>query len=165
MEIKSTLINRSGQVLNVVYREGDPLADLGDKILQGVHAFCLYKGKMVLVLHSKSGWMPPGGGIEPGETYEEAVVREVTEETNMKVIHQVLIGFQDIYEPERIVRQTRSFCIVEPFGKFVSDPDGEITNIKLIDPKDYKRYFDWGEIGEKIMEKAMELKSGVSVSR
>ena len=75
----------------------------------------------------------------------------------MKVLHQELIGYQDIYEPNRIVRQTRSFCIVEPFGDFVVDPGGEITEIKLIDPKDYKQYFDWGEIGDRIMKRAVEL--------
>lgn len=157
MEIKSTLINRSGQVLDVVYKEDYPLTDLGDRILQGVHTFCFCGDKLVLVKHSQSGWMPPGGGIEPGETYEQAIIREVREETNMRVLHQELIGFQDIYESGRIIRQTRSFCIVEPNGDFISDPDGEITEIKLIDPKDYKQYFDWGEIGERIMERALEM--------
>ena len=158
MEIKSTLTNRSGQKLDIIYHEGDPLDGLNGKILQGVHAFCFYGDKLVLVHHSKSGWMPPGGGIESGEPYEEAVIREIREETNMQVLHQKLIGFQDIYEPDRVARQTRSFCIVEPIDNFDSDPDGEVTEIKLIDPKDYKQYFDWGEIGDRIMERALELK-------
>jgi len=34
-----------------------------------------------------------------------------------------------------------------------------VTEIKLIDPKDYKQYFDWGEIGERIIERALELLS------
>ncbi len=159
MEIKSTLTNRSGQVLDVVYRETDPLANLENKILQGVHAFCFCHGKLVVVYAKEKGyWTPPGGGIELGESIEEAVIREVKEETNMKVLHQELIGYQDICEPDRIVRQTRSFCIVEPIGDFNEDPDGEITEIKLIDPNDYKQYFDWGEIGERIIERALELK-------
>jgi len=79
----------------------------------------------------------------------------------MKVVSQALIGFQDIYEPGRIVRQTRSFCIVEPYGNFTLDPDGEITETKLIDPADYKKYFDWGEIGERIMERAVEMKNNL----
>ncbi len=100
---------------------------------------------------------PPGGGVEVGETYEEAVVREVKEETNMKVLYQELIGFQDIYEPERIIRQTRSFCVVEPYGEFVTDPDGEIKEIRLINPSEYKLYFDWGDRGERVMERALEI--------
>ena len=34
-----------------------------------------------------------------------------------------------------------------------------ITEIKLIDPKDIKQYFDWGVIGDRIIERAVELKS------
>lgn len=163
MHLTSTFQNKKGENLTIHYHESDPLEDLEGKILQGVHAFCIVKsskpeanGKMVLVLHPKSGWMPPGGGIETGETYEEAVVREVKEETNMRVIEQRIIGFQDIVEPNRTVRQIRSFCIVEPYGEFESDPDGEIMEIKLIDPSDYKKYFDWGFIGDHVMERVFE---------
>ena len=158
MEIKSTLTNSRGEVLDVIYREGDPHQNLEGKILQGVHAFCLCGDELVVVYAANKGyWTPPGGGIENGESYEEAVIREVKEETNMKVLKQKLIGYQDIYEKDRIVRQIRSVCIVEPYGSFVSDPDGDITEIKLIDPKDYKKYFDWGEIGDRIMERAIIL--------
>jgi len=160
MEIKSTLTNSHGEVLDVIYREEDPLIGLEGKILQGVHAYCFYNGKLVVVYSdTKKYWTPPGGGIESGETYEEAVIREVKEETNMKVLSQRLIGYQDIYEKDgRIVRQTRSVCLVEPYGPFVSDPDGDIDEIKIIDPAEYKKYFDWGKVGDRIMEKALNLK-------
>lgn len=157
MEIRGTFTNRSGQVIEKRYSEDDPLNDLEGKILQAVHAFCFYKGKLVIIYsESKKTWSVPGGGIEPGESIEMAVAREVKEESNMKVLHQEFIGYQDMYEPDRTVRQTRSFCIVEPFGDFISDPDeGEVTEMKLIDPKDYKQYFDWGEIGAHIMKEAV----------
>jgi ADP-ribose pyrophosphatase YjhB (NUDIX family) len=165
MQIKSTLTNKSGQVLTTEYNEGvDPMQNLDGKILQGVHAYCFYKDKLVIVYTGKKGkWTPPGGHIEDGETYEEAVTREVMEESNMKVLHQELIGFIDVYESDKTIRQTRSFCVVEPYGDFVSDMDndveeGDITEMKLIDPKDYKQYFDWGEVGDRIMQRAMELK-------
>ena len=79
----------------------------------------------------------------------------------MQVLKQQLIGFIDVKELGNIVRQTRSVCIVEPYGDFIADadPDGDITEIKLIDPKDYKQYFDWGEIGGRIMQRALELKA------
>ncbi len=159
MEIRSTIINRSNQKFDVVYRESDPLEDVQGKVLQGVHAYCFYKDKFVVVYaDSKGYWTPPGGGIEEGESYEEATIREVMEETNMKVIKQQLIGYQDVFELNRVVRQTRSVCVVEPYGDFVSDPDGDITEIKLIDPKDHKNYFDWKEIGDRIMSQALEIK-------
>lgn len=74
------------------------------------------------------------------------------------------MGFQEIFEPQRTIVQTRSVCIVEPYGPFVSDPDGgEITKIELIDPKDYKTYFDWGIIGDHIMQRVLQLKSKMDV--
>ena len=115
------------------------------------------------MFHPKDGWILPGGGIEPGETPAEAIVREVKEESNMKVLYEECIGYQDAWDatnPEgQVGRDARYFCIVEPYGDFISDPDGDITEIKLIDPKDYKQYFDWGEVGERMMKRALEIKS------
>lgn len=117
MEIKSTLVNRSGQTLQTVYRDLDSLDELSGRNVKGVHAFCFCGDKLVIVYSDMKGyWTPPGGGVEPGETVEEAVIREVFEETNMRVL-------------------------------------------KLIDPKDIKQYFDWGEVGDRILARAIELKN------
>lgn len=159
MEIKSQFKGRNGEMFNYVYREGfDPMEGLEGKILQAVHGFCFYGDKLVLVYANDKGyWTFPGGSIEQGETYEEAVVREVKEESNMKVLHHELIGYIDVYEKDRIIRQTRSLCIVEPYGDFISDPDGDISEIKLVDPKDYGQYVKWSEIGDHIVKKATEI--------
>jgi hypothetical protein len=58
----------------------------------------------------------------------------------------------------------RSVCIVEPIGPFIADADPdddgeEVTEIKLIDPKDIKQYFDWGEVGEHILARALQIKT------
>lgn len=156
MQIKSTLKNHLGELFDYTYYEDcNPNDDLDGKVLSAVHAYSFYKGKFVVVYaDDKKYWTPPGGGIEAGETYEEAVIREVKEESNMKVLHQELIGFIDIHEGNKIVRHTRSFCIVEPYDDFISDPDGDITKIELINPALYKQYFDWGIVGDHIMERA-----------
>lgn len=134
--------------------------DLGERNIQGVHAFCFYQDSLVLVYSDKKGnWSPPGGAVEEGEDIQAAISREVREETNMNVLKQALIGCQDISEPNGIVSQVRSVCIVTPYGPFVSDPDGDITKIQLIDPADYKKYFDWGIVGDHIMQRALILKA------
>ncbi|MDP3986432.1 MAG: hypothetical protein Q8P77_03345 [Candidatus Veblenbacteria bacterium] len=38
---------------------------------------------------------------------------------------------------------------------------GGINAIKLIEPGDYKEYVDWGEIGDRIMARAIEIRSGL----
>ncbi len=52
----------------------------------------------------------------------------------------------------------RSVCIVNPFGPFTKDTGGEITEMKLIDPKDYRKYFDCGDVGEHLMKRALEVR-------
>ena len=158
MQIKSTLTNRSGQVLDVIYNDLNDESELGNRKINGVHAYCFYEGKLVIVYADKKKyWSPPGGAVEIGESVQEEVIREVKEETNMKVVYQKIIGYQEVDEINKTSVQTRSFCIVEPYGPFVSDPDGDITEIKLIDPNDYKNYFDWGKIGDHIFNRAMEI--------
>ena len=159
MEIKSQLEHK-GIIYNFTYHDGVPEVETDPNMMDGVHSFSFYNDKFVIVGHGNNEWTPPGGGIEKGETYEEASIREIKEESNMKVLRQECIGYQDIKTPgqDRIQRQFRMLAIVEPYGDFESDPDGDISEIKLIDPKDYKQYFDWGEIGDRLMERAMEIK-------
>ena len=157
-EIKSIMKTRQMGDVPYVYRDLDSTDEIKDKKVKGVHAYCFCDNKLVIVYAEEKGtWTPAGGGTEIGESVEDSVVREVKEETNMKVLKQQIIGYIEAFEPNKITIQTRSVCIVEPYGPFVSDPDGDITEIKLIDPKDYKQYFDWGEIGDHIIQRALKL--------
>lgn len=158
MEINSQF-EYFGKTYQAHWVEDEPLKNFpaGEK-LDGIHSFCFCGDKMVVVLNKKGMWTPPGGYIEPEETYEDASIREIKEETNMKVLYQKCLGYQDVTgEDTKRVRQVRMFCIVEPYGDFISDPDGDVTEIKLIDPRDYKQYFDWSKIGDRIMEIALEI--------
>jgi ADP-ribose pyrophosphatase YjhB (NUDIX family) len=63
-----------------------------------VCAAIIRKSQEILMVehHASEGdrhWTLPGGAIEPGETAEEAVVREVFEETRLhgKVLHRLFI--------------------------------------------------------------------------
>lgn len=142
---------------NLAYHDCDDFKELVGKDLQQSYGVCFYKDKLVLVF-GEPNWGLVGGHIESGETPEVTLVREVQEETNMKVLKQIPIGYQEVIKPDGTSDyQLRSFCLVEPIGEFVSDPAGSVTEIKLIDPRDYKKYFDWGKIGDRIMERAMEI--------
>lgn len=157
VEIRDQISTRHYGALEVVYREDDPCRDLGGKVLQSVIGFCFSRGYLVVVYAPHKGyWTPPGGAIEPGEGHDDALAREILEETNMEITHSEIIGYQDAYEPDATRRQVRYFCAVEPRGPFTGDPDGEITEVRLIDPAAYKQYFDWGKIGERVLERACE---------
>ena len=162
MEIESSsdFGRKKGELFKIQYRDIDSVTELEGRNVTVVHAYCFIKDKFVVVYAAENkSWTPAGGGVEAGETPEEAVIREVHEETNMKVLKQAFIGYQDVFGSHGIQTHARSVCIVEPYGEFVSDPDGDITEIKLIDPSEYKEYFDWGVIGDHIMERALKLKA------
>ncbi len=162
MKIKSTLINRAGESLDYFFEKIKDESELRERKVDAVHAFCFCDGKLVIVYdRDRKKWGPVGGGVEPGENVQEAVIREVKEEANMRVTKQQVIGFIDIDEKVKHVVQTRSYCKVEPYGPFVADPAGDVSEIKLIDPLEAKKYFDWGEIGDYILKRAVEIDDGI----
>lgn len=123
-----------------------------DKIKQ-VYGVCFYQDKMVIVLNGKKKtWGLLGGKPEKGESIQQTLEREVKEESNMQVLKWRPIGIQEVTDPNgNIYYQLRVACKVKPFG--------DCDLIKLIDPLEYKNYFDWGEIGDKIINRASQIKS------
>jgi 8-oxo-dGTP diphosphatase len=57
----------------------------------------------------------PGGGVELGETLEEAVIREVHEETALDVVPVELVGFRQAIARDTAGRIERHFVIL-PFA-------------------------------------------------
>ena len=69
-----------------------------------VAVFVVWEGKVLLHLHRKLGiWLPPGGHIEQGELPDDAAMREVLEETGLRV---ELVGEkrEDVSDPVQLYR-------------------------------------------------------------
>ena len=77
-----------------------------DRPVLGVGAVVVQDGRVVLVKRAqeplKGEWSLPGGVVELGETLEEAVAREVAEETGLQVSVGAVI---DVFD--RIMRDAR----------------------------------------------------------
>ena len=153
-----------GKEVRLEYSDADSFNDLPRDKCRQVYGVCFVGDKMVIGKRIRNGeWGLIGGSIEKGETFTETLAREIQEESNMKVLAALPIGYQKTTPPNsEPFYQLRFFALVEPIGEFIKDPDGNpnsgIAKIKLIDPEIYKEYFDWGEIGERIIRRAIELK-------
>lgn len=53
---------------------------------------CNEKDEILLINSPRRGWEYPGGMVEPGETFQEALKREIKEETGVDVIITGFIG-------------------------------------------------------------------------
>jgi 8-oxo-dGTP diphosphatase len=164
MKITKAIIETNGKVYKYRYSEHDSFDHLPYEQCKQVYGVCFHGDKMLVVYSTSDGegdmWILPGGTKEEGETYERTLIREVQEETNMRVLKYLPVGVQKVINPDKSVDyQLRFAALVEPIGEFQSDPDGDIQKIELIDPANYKNYFDWGEIGDRIVSRALELKA------
>lgn len=143
------------------YTDADSFEDLPLEKCRQCYGVCFYEDKLVIGYNGKGGhWSLVGGTVEPGETLEQALRREIQEESNMEVLSCRPIGYQKVINvlDNTYIYQLRYMCIVRPYGPFVSDPAGSVTAIKCIEPSEYKKYFDWRTIGDRIMERAEFLK-------
>lgn len=116
------------------------------------------RGDEVLLIHRhKNGeeyWVLPGGGVEDEEALEEALRREVMEETSLEVISFELLGEHDGDMSERHY----FFEIVAPGNPVLGGPEKEKmdeNNIYILEwvskdqakaiehfyPKEVQRYF------------------------
>jgi ADP-ribose pyrophosphatase YjhB (NUDIX family) len=156
MEIKTSSEFPDGRKYDLYYSDG--YMDQSIKI-DGVRALCYFEEKLVIVNNKDLSWEPPGGRVEDGEHYIDACKREVAEESNMEVINYQNIGYQDVHNLTKNTKYRLAFlfCIVKPYGEFKSDPDNDITEIKIIDPNEYKKYFSYGELTEYLIPKTLKM--------
>jgi mutator protein MutT len=70
----------------------------------GVGGAVVRDGELLLVRrasrHGRGNWQLPGGFIEPDETIEQAVVREVQEEAGVEAEVEAVLGLRSRYDPD-----------------------------------------------------------------
>lgn len=81
-------------------------------ILNDKHLFMLYSGVL-------KDYTFPGGGVEMGERHQEALKREVLEETGMNVQDGTYVGsyieyVYDVYDPSKTLKRTNHYYVLTP---------------------------------------------------
>jgi len=141
MRIETSWISSTtGKSVNAYYEESTDFSNLPKDKIKSVCAFCYYKKEFIMV-KNEGRWEPVAGHIEEGESPDQALIREVKEEANMKVLKYFPLGFQYTYEVD--IYMTLYFCITEPYGPFISDPDGDVTEIKFVKPENISENIEW----------------------
>lgn len=85
-------------------------------------------------------WNGLGGKLEPGETPEECAIREIREESGLRVVDPRLCGFltfpgfsndEDWYVFVYVIRKFAGDLIVSPEGHLKWIPDGDLPALPL----------------------------------
>ena len=78
----------------------------------------------------------PGGGVELGETLQEAIIREVREETGLVIATLGLVGFREAIARDAGGRVERHFVILPFAARWV---EGEITLSEELAEADWRK--------------------------
>jgi 8-oxo-dGTP pyrophosphatase MutT (NUDIX family) len=113
-------------------------------------------GKVLIVSQDGVEWNFPGGGIEKGEDFRKALVREVYEEGAVVIEEDSIKPFfyQEVLLGEELEGvQVRSIARVKEVHQFVNDPGGGTKFQKFIDYTDIPKYIKWSGVENLITER------------
>jgi ADP-ribose pyrophosphatase YjhB (NUDIX family) len=108
-----------------------------------VSAAILRDGRVLIVRRARPPahglYTLPGGGVELGETLEEAVIREVREETALEIEPLALAGYREAIARDRAGRIMRHFVILPFAARWISGEvslNEELAEARWVEPKD-----------------------------
>lgn len=98
--------------------------------------FCVttYNGALLLVQNKKRGWEIPGGHIDEGEEIEQAITREVMEETGAVIENPQMFGYKVVSPNHPIPHREKKesfYPFPHSFVPYYYSETSEVLDIKL----------------------------------
>lgn len=102
----------------------------------------------------------PGGKVEPGESVDECIVREMQEELNCKVLSWRPLGYQAVYGSDgEVSYQLRVSAKLRPIGEFEQDTGGSVIGHSLVVLDKLNEHIKYGAVGDRMVELARQLQT------
>jgi ADP-ribose pyrophosphatase YjhB (NUDIX family) len=118
-----------------------------DRPFLAVSAAIFRAGQVLLVQRARAPatgvYTLPGGVVECGETLNEAVVREVLEETSLEVTPIALAGHRDVLVRDQAGRIHRHFVVVPFAARWIAGeftPSEELAAGFWVNPREIASY-------------------------
>lgn len=129
----------------------------------GVGGVVISKGKVLLVRRIRgedSGeWAIPGGFVEQKETIDDAILREISEETGIKAKVKGLIAVRNrIYKDEN---SAYFIFLLEAENEIINLEKAEVDKVKFFEPDEALRLKDFQKLSKIIVTKVLKGKAKV----
>ena len=121
-----------------------------------VAAIIVKDGEILLARHEKKGkryWVLPGGGVEYGETLEEALVRELDEEAGLAIcVHDLVMANDSVPRNRRRHIVNLYFTAEIVSGEIVVGSDKRLVDMRFVAIEKIPRLKLFPDVREELYE-------------